>query len=63
MLSQYSALNLSKDISKFKGYADAFAELPLYFMRFYGTTNIDQVLDAMEYAVYGSCDPSPPSSI
>ena len=27
-------------------------QLPLYFMRFYGSTEIDDVLDAMEYAVY-----------
>ena len=32
--------------------ADRFEELPLYFMRFHGSSEVDQVLDAMEYAVY-----------
>jgi twinkle protein len=32
--------------------ADRFQELPLYFMRFHGGSDVDEVLDAMEYAVY-----------
>eukprot|EP01127_Copromyxa_protea_P020754 TRINITY_DN6973_c0_g1_i1.p1 TRINITY_DN6973_c0_g1~~TRINITY_DN6973_c0_g1_i1.p1 ORF type:complete len:778 (-),score=123.30 TRINITY_DN6973_c0_g1_i1:132-2402(-) len=52
MLIQYAAKNLEKNIHEFKYFADKFSELPLYFMKFYGTTQIDNVLDAMEYAVY-----------
>jgi twinkle protein len=33
-------------------WADQFEELPLYFMRFFGSTNVEQVIDAMEYACY-----------
>ncbi len=29
-----------------------FSDLPLYWMRFHGSTSVDQVLDAMDYAVY-----------
>ena len=36
----------------FDAAAERFENLPLYFMRFYGSTEVDQVLDAMEYAVY-----------
>ena len=32
--------------------ADRFQSLPLYFMKFHGGSDVDEVLDAMEYAVY-----------
>lgn len=32
--------------------ADRFENLPLYFMKFHGGSDVDEVLDAMEYAVY-----------
>lgn len=32
--------------------ADRFESLPFHFMRFHGGSDIDEVLDAMEYAVY-----------
>jgi twinkle protein len=32
--------------------ADRFETLPLHFMRFHGGSEVDEVLDAMEYAVY-----------
>lgn len=32
--------------------ADRFQNLPLYFMKFHGGSEVDEVLDAMEYAVY-----------
>jgi twinkle protein len=32
--------------------ADKFDTLPLYFMKFHGGSDIDDVLDAMEYAAY-----------
>jgi twinkle protein len=36
----------------FNALADRFEELPLYFMKFHGGSDVDEVLDAMEYAVY-----------
>jgi twinkle protein len=32
--------------------ADRFQSLPLYFMKFHGGSDVDDVLDAMDYAVY-----------
>ena len=32
--------------------AECFEDLPLYFLRFHGSTVVDQVIDAMDYAVY-----------
>eukprot|EP00644_Phytophthora_capsici_P001056 jgi/Phyca11/535923/estExt2_fgenesh1_pg.C_PHYCAscaffold_430078 len=32
--------------------ADRFEALPMYFLRFFGSTDVDEVLDAMDYAVY-----------
>jgi len=31
-----------------------FQELPLYFLRFFGSSDLNHVLDAMEYAVYAN---------
>jgi twinkle protein len=52
MLTQFACKNLEKNIHEFKFYADKFSELPLYFMKFYGTTVLDHVIDTMEYATY-----------
>ena len=32
--------------------ADQFQQLPLYFMTFHGGSEVDQVIDAMDFAVY-----------
>ena len=32
--------------------ADKFQDLPLYFMKFHGGSDVDDVIDAMEYSVY-----------
>ncbi|GIX66048.1 DNA polymerase I [Babesia caballi] len=52
MLRQFSGRNLETSLEDFNYYADRFAELPLRFMKFHGSTSIDQVIDAMDYAVY-----------
>ncbi|VWU51253.1 plastid replication-repair enzyme [Hepatocystis sp. ex Piliocolobus tephrosceles] len=52
MLNQFSGKNLEKNIELFDLYADKFETLPLKFLKFHGSTNLDQVLDAMDYAVY-----------
>eukprot|EP01083_Nonionella_stella_P238747 836449_1 len=52
MISQYSGKNLEKTPQEYDYFADKFAELPLYFLRFFGATGIDEVLDAMDYANY-----------
>ena len=37
---------------KLTSIADRFEELPLNFLRFHGGSDVDEVLDAMDYAVY-----------
>ena len=37
---------------KFNRLADRFENLPLHFLKFHGGSDIDEVLDAMEYSVY-----------
>lgn len=52
MLTQLAQRNLSGDLTAFEAAADQFEALPMYFLRFFGSTDVDEVLDAMEYAVY-----------
>lgn len=37
---------------KLNALSDRFETLPFYFMKFHGGSDVDEVLDAMEYAVY-----------
>ncbi|KAL7483359.1 hypothetical protein ACHAW6_009034 [Cyclotella cf. meneghiniana] len=39
-------------ITTLSALADKFESLPLYFMKFHGGSDVDDVLDAMEYAAY-----------
>ena len=39
-------------ITALSALADKFESLPLYFMKFHGGSDVDDVLDAMEYAAY-----------
>jgi len=52
MLTQFCGKNLEENINEFNHFADKFSELPLYFLRFFGSTGVEEVLDAMEYAAY-----------
>ena len=39
-------------IERFNVAADEFEFLPMYFLKFYGSTDVDTVIDAMEFATY-----------
>lgn len=56
LLQQYSRGPMPEDKMKkaqaLEVLADRFETLPLYFMKFHGGSDIDDVLDAMEYAAY-----------
>jgi twinkle protein len=52
MLNQFAQKNLEKHLAEFDLWADKFSQVPLYFMRFHGGTEVEAVLDAMDYAVY-----------
>ncbi|CAK4643013.1 unnamed protein product [Aphanomyces euteiches] len=52
MLTQMAGRSLACNMELFERTADDFEQLPMYFLRFFGSTDVDEVLDAMEYAVY-----------
>jgi twinkle protein len=52
MLCQLAGKNLSYFPDQFNDYCDQFSELPIYFMNYYGSTQIEKVLESMEYAIY-----------
>jgi twinkle protein len=57
LLKQYSRSALPDNTDpdakeKFNRLADRFETLPLHFLKFHGGSEIEEVLDAMEYAVY-----------
>ena len=57
LMKQFSRDSLPVSTDKnarenFEVLADRFEDLPLYFMKFHGGSDVDEVLDAMEYAVY-----------
>ena len=37
---------------QYEAITERFQQLPLYYLRFFGSTQIEQILDAMEYSVY-----------
>lgn len=52
LLMQYASCDLTQNIELFDDFADKFQELPLYMLRFFGSTEVDRILDTMDYAVY-----------
>jgi twinkle protein len=52
MLRQYAGSDLNGQLDQFSLWADRFERLPLFFLRFFGSTDVNDVLDAMNYAVY-----------
>ena len=52
MLNQYSNTDLTKKTEKFDFYADKFEQVPLYFQTFFGSTEVDKVMEMIDYAVY-----------
>ena len=52
MLTQFAGFDLDGNVEEFEVAADRFGRLPLYFLRFFGSSDVDEVLDAMDHAVY-----------
>lgn len=56
LIKQYSRgplpANMDERRQVLENLADRFENLPLYFMKFHGGSDIDDVIDAMEYAAY-----------
>lgn len=41
-----------RELAAYERAADALSALPMHFLRFYGATDVDRVLEALEYAYY-----------
>jgi hypothetical protein len=52
MVTQYAGKDMEGDSAAFREVATKFAGLPMYFMKFHGSTRVEEVLDAMEHAAY-----------
>lgn len=52
MMLQFSKKDLLTHKSSFQYYADQFEKLPLYFMSFYGSQDVDKIMSCIEYAIY-----------
>jgi twinkle protein len=52
LLIQHAKVDLTLKPELFAEYADNFQELPLYLLKFFGSTDIDKILDTMDFATY-----------
>ncbi|CAG9330914.1 unnamed protein product [Blepharisma stoltei] len=52
LLLQYAKCDLIAQPELFNEYADKFQELPLFLLKFFGSTDVDKILDTMDFAVY-----------
>lgn len=52
MLAQLSQANLRQNIQMFNYWADEFEKLPMYFLKYHGSSELHDVLDSMDYACY-----------
>lgn len=52
MMCQLAGRDLRVSKDNFDLYSERFQQLPMYFMNFFGSTSVDQVISAMDYAVY-----------
>ncbi|CAG8469968.1 3874_t:CDS:2 [Funneliformis caledonium] len=52
MLQQFAGKDLSKDTTEFNNLAERFQQLPMYFLKFYGSTDMSTVTDAMDHAIH-----------
>ena len=52
LLHQYSGLQLENHMDQFSRWSHKFQLLPFYFMTYYGSQELKQVLSTIEYAIY-----------
>lgn len=52
LLIQYAKMDLTRKPELFNEFADKFQDLPLYLLKFFGSTDIDKILDTMDFATY-----------
>jgi len=52
LLHQYSGMQLENYMEQFNHWSNSFQSLPFYFMTYYGSQDLQQVLKTIEYAIY-----------
>jgi len=52
LLIQFAQCDLTREVKRFDDVADKFQELPLFLLKFFGSTDVDRILEAMDFAVY-----------
>ena len=52
LLIQYAKTDLTLKPELFNDFADTFQDLPLYLLKFFGSSDIDKILDTMDFASY-----------
>lgn len=52
MLQQFAGKPLSTNKEEYLNISQEFSLLPIKFLKFYGSTDVDEVLNSMDYAVY-----------
>ncbi|RIA87199.1 P-loop containing nucleoside triphosphate hydrolase protein [Glomus cerebriforme] len=52
MLQQFAEKDLTKYPEEFVDLAEKFQQLPMYFLKFYGSTEISTIIDAMDHAIH-----------
>lgn len=52
MLLQFSETNLVKEPQKFEFFASQIENIPLYFMKFFGSSDLEKILSTIEFAIY-----------
>lgn len=51
MLKQYAGEALEKDVERFEYWADQFEKLPMFYQRFFGSTEMTKILAIIDFAV------------
>jgi len=49
---QYAKVDLTEHPELFNEFADQFEDLPLYLLKFFGSSDIDRILDTIDFACY-----------
>lgn len=52
MLLQFSKTHLYSQMERYDYFSDRMQQLPLFFMNFYGATDVDQMMSTIEYTIY-----------
>lgn len=52
MMNQYAGMDMGQHIGDFEKVFNQINKLPMYFMKFFGSTQVDAIIDAIDYCLY-----------